>query len=218
MHRRLIEKNAGVTLPELLVAVALVAILLVVLSFFLRPTLLRARDAQRKGDLEKIKIAFENYFNDYGCYPEADVLNNCRGTSFRPYLDTIPCDPLTKAPYLYAPLADRCKGYRVYTGLEDTNDPVIPQLNCQGADGCGPGAEYTYGISVGTSVEGGSAPAPATPTPSSTPSGPIYVYACDSAGVCNQFEEGHPFLVNCPVTFPASNCNNQCVTVANRCH
>jgi len=34
----------------------------------------KARDAQRKKDLGRIKIAFEEYYNDKGCYPGQDFM------------------------------------------------------------------------------------------------------------------------------------------------
>jgi general secretion pathway protein G len=213
----------GFTMIEVLVAMTLVGIMSAAGVVALQSTQVKARDAQRKGHLEKIRTAFEDYYNDNDCYPPAGALATCQGTSLRPYLDEVPCDPLTGEAYLYNPLSNRCSGYRVHAGLENTQDDSIARLNCDTDEGCGYDPGLNYGVSAGVPVAdptgvltGGEDDGESSPTPT-PPSGPIYVYACDSAGVCNQFQEGHPFLVNCPVTFPASNCNNECGNTALRC-
>lgn len=220
-------KARGFSMIELLVIIAILAIIFIVLLLTMGKQLTRSRDAERKSDLEKIEVAFEDYYNDEGCYPPPDVLQNCEGADFRPYLDKIPCDPVNDEPYLYIPLTtDGCKGYRILTSLETSDDPDIADLDCDGPDGCGYGADYNYGIAVGVTVydpDGEPLPSPvsspvaSSPSPSPTPAGPIYVYACDNSGVCNQFEVGHPTLVNCPVTYPQTDCNSQCGNPAVRC-
>jgi type II secretory pathway pseudopilin PulG len=199
---------------ELLTVVAIVAMLILVLLFFMRNQNSRGNDARRKADLESIKIAFEDYFNDNDCYPPSDALAVCGDDSLQPYLRSVPCDPISKEPYAYEPVAN-CGGYRAYAVLQDSSDPVIEKLGCDGAEGCGAasGIEYNYGIAIGVPLYGGGAVATSpTPTP-----GPIYLYACDSSGVCNQFESGHPLLSTCPITFEQSNCQNSCASLANRC-
>lgn len=222
-------KGNGFSLIELLVIIAILAIIFILLLLSMGKQVPQSRDAERKADLEKIKVAFEDYYNDEACYPPPDVLQNCEGADFRPYLSSIPCDPMSGDPYIYIPLqADGCKGYRVLAGLERDDDPAIAELDCDGVDGCGYGADYNYGVAAGTTVfdpDGEPLPSPTpvsspvSPSPSSapSPSGIIYVYACDNSGVCNQFEVGHPALVNCPVTFPQTDCNSECGNPAVRC-
>src|SRR3990167_8847632 len=133
-HRRF---SLGLTLTELLIVISVIALLLLMLLLSLSNQLGRSRDARRKADLERIKVAFEDYYNDRGCYPPPTVLNDCWGTSFRPYLSMIPCDPVTRIPYYYVPVGeDGCDGYRVYAGLEDNQDPIIAELSCSGPAGC----------------------------------------------------------------------------------
>lgn len=232
---------------ELLIVIAVVAFLLLILYLLSQTQLGRSRDAVRKADLERIKIAFEDYYNDNGCYPDADVLQDCRGTSFQPYLPLIPCDPLTKQPYIYVPYEEnQCGGYRVYSILEDQNDPQIVQLGCDGPLACGIGEPYWYGIAAGIPVfhsnfDFSSLPTPtpsptttASPSPTSTPTptptpeptpptsptptpDPVYVYACDVAGFCNIYDIDNPFLATCPQTYSNPLCDNQCDNPANRC-
>ncbi len=91
-------------------------------------------------------------------------------------------------------------------------------LGCEGETGCGYSSEYVYGIAQGDTVfdpEGDGAYA--SPSPEPDPS-TIYIYACDSSGVCNQFEESHPALVNCPVTFSTpAQCEVGCQSSENWC-
>jgi prepilin-type N-terminal cleavage/methylation domain-containing protein len=221
----------GMTYTELLIVIAIVAVLILMLLVSMTKQVSRSRDAQRKADLEKIKVSFEDYYNDNGCYPPIDVLIDCRGTSFKPYMNIIPCDPMTGDPYYYVPLgSDSCGGYRVYAGLESFDDPIIQELSCGGAAGCGYGQQFNYGIAAGLPVYDADAPAlpspppsplnSPTPTPSPSPSASpsVFVYACDAAGTCNQYENGHPFLLNCPITFQQSDCNNSCANQSNRCN
>lgn len=214
---------------ELLVAVAILAFMAVVFLFMMPTQLQKGRDAERKADLEKIKVAFEDYYNDNSCYPPEGSLETCGDTNLAPYLSEIPCDPIRDVPYVYLPVeGDTCGGYRVLTALENETDKAISTVNCDDSCGCGYGEYYNYGVSAGVPVKNStcepiaipeSSPGPsgggggASPSPSGGGGGgdPVYVYACDSGGVCNQYQEGHPFLVNCPVTFETvAQCNLQC--------
>lgn len=109
----------GFTLMELLIVVALLAILLIaiLISLNARGQIEKANDARRKRDLATLQRALEDWYNDKGCFPMAHEicydtpLNVCRavktvssrichvcGTangspSFSPYLTKLPCDP-----------------------------------------------------------------------------------------------------------------------------
>lgn len=232
-NQKKIMDKSGLTMIELLVVVAILGVLMIVLIFSFLRQLEKSRDATRKSDLEKIKVSFEEYYNDNGCYPDEDILDICYGDQLQPYLGVIPCDPVTEQPYEYVPLAgDQCGGYRLLADLENDTDPVIASLGCDPDCGFTPG--YNYGVSVGAQVLSDSGPnpegaspspssssTPSTPSPSPLPSGPIYVYACDRNGTCNQYAEGHPFLVGCPITWetPALCAAADCVTnVELRCN
>jgi prepilin-type N-terminal cleavage/methylation domain-containing protein len=230
------KTNRGLSLIELLIAVAIVALLIIAVLVAMRLQLSRSRDARRKGDLDKIKIAFEDYYNDNGCYPAASVLEECDSSSFAPYLAKIPCDPQNKQAYVYLPLSgNACKGYRILAALEDPKDPAIAKIGCDTACGCGYGSAYNYGVSAGVSVASDTceplaspvpspipSPSPVVPTPSvapvtpsPTPSGqptpsPIYEYACDpsSQHVCNAYDIG-TVPSYCPRSYPtAMDCQN----------
>ncbi|MFH1421446.1 MAG: type II secretion system protein [Planctomycetota bacterium] len=69
-------KNKGFTLVELLIVVAIIAVLasLVVVSIGLAGQ--RARVAQAKTQIKNLEIALSNYYNDVGYYPFGDTEND----------------------------------------------------------------------------------------------------------------------------------------------
>lgn len=161
-HKAISRKQAtalrGISLVELLVVVALLMLILIALFRVFGTDIGKARDAQRKKDLQQIKRAYEDYYNDHDAYPPSNALEDCNGDSLAPYLKKIPCDPITGDPYLYLPL-DNGLGYRVLSQLSNLNDPIIKELNCVG--GCGVPSDspafdqadrYVYGVSEGTPV------------------------------------------------------------------
>lgn len=226
------SSQSGFTLVEMLMVVAIIALLLIAFLFLLLSQLEKARDARRKSDLDRIKKAFEEYYNDHNCYPDPSILNNCGGNELAPYIAAIPCDPVTKQPYFYLPLAgNQCGGYRLLTKLENEDDPFIRQAECDDECGCGYGSGYNYGVSSGVKLKNDVCvlpdPSPAvspspgvTPSPSPTPSSapvspspsgpPATEYACDSNGVCNIYDEDQQM---CNYTFQsAQECLIKCGT------
>ena len=122
----------GFTLIEFLVAMAILMIMVIFSVGALNPASMfaRARDAQRKKDLGRIKVAFEEYFNDKGCYPSQTIINNldCGGTGFAPMLNPWPCDPIgVGKTYTILVDSNSCsKSFKILTNLENTNDSQIP--------------------------------------------------------------------------------------------
>lgn len=221
----------GFSIIEVLVVLSIIGVVSTLGAVGFQSSQMKARDSQRKSDLQTIRTALENYYNDEGCYPQDASFAQACGQPFQTYLSSMPCDPVSKEPYLYVPLDNACQGYRMFGQLDQTSDPAIEDLGCDGETGCGYGQSYNYGIAAGVPVFDPNGPgevAQSTPTPTPIPGGGtptpapssptvIYVYACDSGGVCNQYEEGHPYLINCPVTFEQPNCNAECGNVALRC-
>lgn len=210
---------SGFTMIELLVVVTIIAVLAMILYSSLTRQVQRGQDAARKSDFAKLKIAFENYYNDKGCYPLVNVMSQCNSTSaLAPYLVKVPCDPVTNKPYAYFVDAS-CKWYALFTNLTDTTDPSIPLAGCSPNCSVG-GSTYNYVVTtipllsllqgIGGSI---STPAPsATPVPSSTP---VSEYACDPSGVCKYYN--NPFQSRCPIWYSTPNCNNACSNPSNRC-
>jgi len=111
--------------------------------------------------LNRIKISFEDYFNDKGCYPNkimVDKLNlnsNCSTNVFNPWLGTWPCDPNGKNYQVLIGYDDNCpKWYKVLAVLENKKDNDIPAswiLNGNTAVG---NTAVNYGVSsVNISLE-----------------------------------------------------------------
>jgi prepilin-type N-terminal cleavage/methylation domain-containing protein len=202
------ETILGLTLIELLVVIAILGIAVTGTMLIWRVQQVKAYDATRKEDLRRYAVAFEDYFNDYGCYPPATMLSNCGSSDFMPYMQKVECDPVSQEPYGYYPLSN-CTGYELYTSLQNEKDDDIFRLGCD--TGCGPTGEYNYGIAFGTTLTaavsgdsgGGGGDSGATPTP------PGGNYACDPYGECNLYED--PEEAGCPITFvDAVTCQNAC--------
>lgn len=218
MNKKVLQ--SGLTLIELLIVVAIVGVIMVAMVFLIRNQLSRGRDAQRKTDLEAIKVAFENYYNDNNCYPPANVLESCQSSNLQPYLNEVPCDPITQDPYLYVPLAgNACAGYRLYATIDSPDDPNVEKLGCDGADGCNVGTgfeRYNYGVSAGVSVvsdgsySGGNGGGAQGGTHACSPG-----QSGISTGICNVYAD--PDAAGCPIDFASADCNNACNVEANWC-
>lgn len=221
------HRSPGLTMIELLIVIAVIAALIISLMFAVRTQLLKARDARRKADLEKIKVAFENYYNDDQCYPPDDILEVCEGDQLQPYLDKVPCDPAYDLPYCYIPDGSSCsQSFKVLAPLANHDDPIIEKLLCHLDQSCGyeaecaqPSADYSgfnYGVTSGNvglynpdytpppSPSPSTAPSPSpSPTPSPTPDPSGFNYACQppdelpGAATCNNYAD--PVANDCPL-------------------
>lgn len=161
---------------------AIVAIFIIMAIFAYRAQLMKSRDARRKADLKKIQNVLEDYLNDSGYYPGTFICGDTQGTLLEGYANEVPCDPVNNIYYnyfySYDSLTPRKSWYKIYTKLENTNDPLIASVGC--GSGCGPDNNYNYYVSspnVSTALqEPGEDWWPAipgtTPTPTSAAPGP----------------------------------------------
>lgn len=111
--------------------------------------LAKGRDAKRKSDLARMKTAMEDYFGDNACYPENTALSVCGGESLAPYLNHVPCDPLTKLAYVFQVGGDSpgCNNwFKIYTFLENIDDPAIARFGLGNGETVS-GEEVNYGVS-----------------------------------------------------------------------
>jgi prepilin-type N-terminal cleavage/methylation domain-containing protein len=120
----------GMSLIEVVLALAIVAILMVFMTISLNPAAMvgRANDAQRKKDIGKIKLAMEEHYNDKGCYPTQAVVDaiGCSSRDFNPWLEKWPCDP-NGSQYVIGMENASCPSYyRILTNLENKHDSDIP--------------------------------------------------------------------------------------------
>jgi len=147
--------NSGFTLLELLVVITILGILASVGFGQYRTSQLKARDAQRKGDLANVARALEMYYSDHGCYPPStssgliDVGGGLDwGTEFSTsevvYMKMLPKDPLQDkdANYVYCYQSDDSGTYyQLYAKLQNENDS-----DYKGPYTCAGDNNYTYGI------------------------------------------------------------------------
>lgn len=137
-------KKAGFTLVELLVVMAILGILASIGFGQYRTSQEKARDAQRKADLDNIARALEMYYNDNQSYPSADLLS--WGNPFQKevggstiiYMKQLPQDP-GGVDYCY--FSDG-SSYRLYSILENERDSDYYEAGYV-VDGCE--GTYYYG-------------------------------------------------------------------------
>jgi|GEM_PF-420331 len=187
-------KLRGFTLTELMLVITIVAILIILAIINFQRQAIRGQDSKRKADLAQLRVVFEDYYNDKGCYPNVATWNgyNCAdgsgGQFFAPYTQgkRIPCDPVTNERYLYItipedapPNVSACSGYKLFAALGNLQDADIPGSGCSPDPNQGCGYEpykYNYGISIGGSIANPTfdfQAVPPTPTPEFAP-GPYF--------------------------------------------
>jgi len=179
---------------------------------------LRARDIQRKDDLERVRIAIDDAYDTFGHYPSN--LPEC-GFPFEEgnlvFSERIPCDPKTDGSYRYVTDGtDQSRWYKLYTNLEYTQDSDIDYVGCR--TGCGPNCQYNYGVaSSNIEVMGCSELVPTLiPTPSPMP----VLYVCapggGQEGSCEAFDD--PERSECPKAYPDDpTCLFECSDKENKC-
>lgn len=99
-------QNKGFSLIELMVSIAIVAILTALIIVNIASSRAKARDAKRISDIAQIQLALEQYFTKFNIYPTSDEYAGTSGVPIRNivpnFLSKIPVDPNGPA-YVYAP-------------------------------------------------------------------------------------------------------------------
>ncbi|HUO75711.1 MAG TPA: prepilin-type N-terminal cleavage/methylation domain-containing protein [Candidatus Paceibacterota bacterium] len=159
-----IRWNKGFTLVELLVVIAIIGVLATLVLLQLGTARARARDTKRITDINQIRTAVEQYFEDNdGHYPATTDLSILAPK----YITRLPADPLSGDPYNYAyNPSSNPTSYQIWTTLEQSatalngsshinstgwqGKPVdasgASQAACTASPGQAPGCIYDQGI------------------------------------------------------------------------
>ena len=134
----------GFTLIELVVVMAIIAILAAAGLSSYTSTQKKGRDARRKSDLTQVSRALEFYYNDHGVFPDTSSgkIVACGGTCdaaciwgvdamcsptnpLTIYMQTLPKDPSSNYQYYYDSNNVTNNIYRLYGRLENIQDSQI---------------------------------------------------------------------------------------------
>lgn len=135
-------KKSGFTLVELMVVIAIIAILTGIIITNLVASKAKSRDAKRASDLSQIALAVEQYFDRCDQYPiphngviDSTLLtqgpgvcptNNNVQVTFSNFISKIPTDPSSGASYGYTTHGTPPSDYVLYTTFE-TGNSVMSQ-------------------------------------------------------------------------------------------
>ena len=117
------ERAGGFTLLELLIVIVIIGILALLIIPNITSAPKKARDTQRKTDIQAIRKGLEEYFVNNNAYPTD--LNTLTGGS-APIMKTVPADPKNSSPYTYvytpAPTGGPYTTYTLTACLENDQD------------------------------------------------------------------------------------------------
>lgn len=182
----------GFTLIEILVVVCILALLTLALILSFGNQRDKADDARTKADLARLKIAFEEYYNDNNCYPPVewfDDASDCNSNLLAPYLQSIPCDRSTGLPYVLETDSTTCGWFKFYAtlNLPSRDAEAISQRTSSGGSTLG-----NFGVSsTNTAVSIHYDPTSSSPPGANPSAGPSdLVYYCSNVGNCTNLPAG----------------------------
>jgi len=123
------SRKGGFTLIELIVVIAIIAILTGIIITNLVGSKAKSRDAKRGSDLSQISLALEEYFDRCDQYP-ANITNLAQsggcpsGVTLGTFITAIPNDPSSGNSYGYSVTGSPPTDYILYTTFEATNSVV----------------------------------------------------------------------------------------------
>ena len=135
-----LKNKKGFTLIELLVVISVIGLLTALIMVNFNAARERARDVQRKSDLNNIKTALRLYYNDYGEYPaDSGVDIVACGSDASPvacswsatwirgsmtYMRILPQDPMPDEIYSYSQESSG-QDFCIWATLENQSDANI---------------------------------------------------------------------------------------------
>lgn len=148
--------SRGVTLIEVIVAIAIISMLAIAVLTNFSTQAAKARDATRKDDLSKMAKFLEEYFNDHQEYPSVLTMGGsgsfvqvCRNT-ISGYSFAFSCDPINKGVYKYT-YESTGQAFAIHTNLENTKDAAIALVGCEAGCDPGNGGPFNFGIASSNS-------------------------------------------------------------------
>jgi general secretion pathway protein G len=126
---KLLKKQGGFTLLELLIVIVIIGILALLIIPNITSAPKKARDTKRKTDLTTIRKGLEEYFVNNNVYPGSSGTIGPSGAlaelaaGSAPIVKTLPTDPKGTAPYtyVYTP-ANSNSAYTLTACLENDGD------------------------------------------------------------------------------------------------
>ena len=100
-------RKKGFTLIELLVVIAVIGALATTITISIKIFRANSRDGVRLVDVKQLAMALDYYRDDHGSYPDCNTCQDestwdtCLKTALAEYMENIPKDPISKAPYKY---------------------------------------------------------------------------------------------------------------------
>jgi len=156
-NSKLKTQNFGFTLIELLVVISVIGLLAALIMVNFNAARERARDVQRKSDMDQIKKALRMYYNDKNLYPETSGAGNkicgctdpCRTYEWNAafdcggmtYMKLLPQDPNYKEagdPSYNYTQADAGQNFCLWATLENKSDGDIAKSKTR-CSGCAVG-------------------------------------------------------------------------------
>jgi len=192
-HNQFMQKK-GFTLIEVLIVVAIVTLLIITLTLSLVSQRSKAEDARDRTELDRLRIAFVDYYNDNNCYPPKtwfDAQDDCGSNNLAPYLAKISCNKITGMPYVVVTDDTGCGWFELSTDLRHPTETML----CESSKNyCLGSANHIF--------------APKTPAPSSIPTPtPVNTYYCQNVGNCAAYDTVN---WNCTPNYPTSACATGC--------
>jgi len=144
------KKKVGFTLVELLVVISIIGILTIISASSFISAQVKARDSQRKSDLDAVSKSLMMYYADIGVFPNLtsdELFGNSSvgltGSDGTVYMRETPLDPTNDDDYVYVyKFTTDFKKFNLFANLENKEDS-----QCEGNSYNVNGVNYCYGLS-----------------------------------------------------------------------